>query len=193
MSIIVAQPTNFTTKKPQPIPGETRKDYHRRCQAFRQAHRQPIKAKRRKLQRRSPTTEAMRWLKDKTFAHIYGEKVGDEVYPSMTKETFIGFYNQQGHGKRLPNYKLQDHFDRLKTYYYFSGPNKTAEYALVMIDIDVLKRKMLGSPEGAKSLPHSCAPGSPASTSKPPPAARVSTPTCSFASSVTAPRRSRWR
>jgi hypothetical protein len=94
----------------------------------------------------------MRWLKDKIFRHVYGEKVCDDVYPSMTKETFIGFYNERGYGKRLPNYKLQDHFDRLKTYYYFSSPNKTAEYALVMIDIDVLKRKMLGCPEGARKF-----------------------------------------
>ena len=94
----------------------------------------------------------MRWLRDKVFCHVYGEKVGDDVYPSMTKEAFVGFYNERGHGKRLPNYKLQDHFDRLKTYYYFSSPNKTAEYALAMIDIDVLKTKMLGSPEGAKEF-----------------------------------------
>jgi hypothetical protein len=85
------------------------------------------------------------------FRHVYGEKVGDDVYPSMTKEAFVGFYNERGHGKRLPNYRLQDHFDRLKTYYYFSSPNKTAEHALVMIDIDVLKRRMLGSPEGARN------------------------------------------
>jgi hypothetical protein len=94
----------------------------------------------------------MRWLTDKIFRHVYGEKVGDEVYPSMTKESLVGFYNERGYGKRLPNYKLQDHFDRLKTYYFFSSPNKTAAYALIMIDIDVLKRKMLGSPEGARKF-----------------------------------------
>jgi hypothetical protein len=94
----------------------------------------------------------MRWLRDKVFNHVYGEKVGDNVYPSMTKEAFVGFYNQRRFGKRLPNYKLQDHFDRLKTYYFFASPNKTAEYALVMIDVDVLKTKMLGSPEGAKKF-----------------------------------------
>ena len=152
MSIIVPRPPDFTTKRPTPLPGETRQEYHQRSQAFRLAHRQPTKTKRRKPQRRSPTTEAIRWLKDKIFRHVYGEKVGDNVYPSMTKETFVGFYNERGHGKRLPNYKLEDHFDRLKTYYYFSSPNKTAEYALVMIDIDVLKHGMLGSPEGAKKF-----------------------------------------
>ena len=152
MSIIVDQPTDFTSKTPKPLPGESRQDYHRRCQAFRHAHRQPTKATRRKPKRRSPTTEAMRWLRDKTFCHIYGEKVGDDVFPSMTKEAFVGFYNERGHGKRLPNYKLQDHFDRLKTYYYWSSPNKTAEYALAMIDIDVLKTKMLGSPQGARKF-----------------------------------------
>ena len=152
MSIIVDRPTDFTSKKPKPIPGETLHEYHRRCQAFRQAHRQPTKATRRKPKRRSPTTEAMRWLRDKVFCHVYGEKVGDDVYPSMTKEAFVGFYNQHGHGKKLANYKLQDHFDRLKTYYYWSSPNKTAEYALAMIDIDVLKTKMLGSPQGARKF-----------------------------------------
>jgi hypothetical protein len=152
MSIIVEQATDFSTNNPKPFPGETRHNYHRRCQAFRQAHRQQTKATRRKPQRRSPTTEAIRWVTDKIFCHVYGEKVGDNVYPSMTKEAFIGFYNERGYGKRLPNYKLQDHFDRLKTYYYFSSPNKTAEYALAMIDIDVLKRKMLGSPEGARKF-----------------------------------------
>lgn len=152
MSIIVLQPPDFTTKRPKPLPGEARQAYHQRCQAFRQTHRQSTKTKRRKSRRRSPTTEAVRWLKDKVFAHVYGEKVGDDVYPSMSKEAFVGFYNERGHGKRLPNYKLQDHFDRLKTYYYWSSPNKTAEYALAMIDIDVLKRKMLGSPEGARKF-----------------------------------------
>jgi hypothetical protein len=93
----------------------------------------------------------MRWLRDKIFAHVYGEKFGGDVYPSMTKETFIGFYNQQpGYARRLPNYKLQDHFDRKKTFYYWSSPNKTAEYAMAMIDIDVQKKKRLGSPEGAR-------------------------------------------
>jgi hypothetical protein len=151
MSIIVEQPTDFPAK-PQPIPGETLREWLDRCQAYRKAVRKHTKAQRRKAQRRSPTTEAMRWLKDKIFRHIYGEKVCDEVYPSMTKESFVGFYNQLGYGKRLPNYKLQDHFDGLKTYYYFSSPNKTAEYALAMIDIDVLKSQKLGSPDGAKKF-----------------------------------------
>jgi hypothetical protein len=153
MNIIVEQATDFITKKPQPIPGETLRQRLDRYQANRKALRkQAAKTKRRKSRRRSPTTEAIRWLTDKIFRHVYGEKVCDDVYPSMTKETFIGFYNERGYGKRLPNYKLQDHFDRLKTYYYFSSPNKTAEYALAMLDIDVLKRKMLGSPEGARKF-----------------------------------------
>ena len=193
MSIIVDQPTDFSTKTPKPLPGESRQDYHRRCRAFRHAHRQPTKATRRKPKRRSPTTEAMRWLRDKVFCHVYGEKVGDDVYPSMTKEAFVGFYNERGHGKKLANYKLQDHFDRLKTYYYWSSPNKTAEYVLAMIDIDVLKSKMLGSPEGARKFAAFLRHGSPTSTSSRPRAARGNTPTCSFASSVAAPRRSRRR
>jgi hypothetical protein len=152
MSIIVARQTDYTTKRPKPLPGETRQDYRRRHRAYRKSLRIHIKAERRKPRRRCPTTEATRWLKGKVFAHVYGEKVGDDVFPSMTKETFVGFYNERKHGQRLPNYKIQDHFDRLKTYYYFSTPNRTAEYALVMIDVDVLKRKMLGSPEGARTF-----------------------------------------
>jgi hypothetical protein len=152
MGIIVPQPPHSSAERPKPIPGETLQDYHRRCRAFRQAHRQPIKAKRRQPRRSSPTTEAIRWLRDKIFRHVYGEKIGDDVYPSMTKEAFAGCYNEYRYGKRLPNYRLQDHFDGRKTYYYFSSPNKSAEYALVMIDIDVLKRRMLGSPEGARTF-----------------------------------------
>ena len=150
MSIIDAQPAEISTKMPERMPGESLSNYiYRRC-AYRRAHRQPIKATRRKPRRRAPTTEAIRWLRGKVFSHVYGEKVGDDVYPSMTKEAFVGFYNQRGYGKRLPNYKIQDHFDRRKTYYYFSSPNKTAEYALALIDIDVQKKKKLGSPEGAR-------------------------------------------
>src|SRR4051812_23513768 len=130
MSIVVEQPTIFKQEIQKPFPGESRQEYHRRCHAFRQAHRQHTKTKRRKPNRRCPTTEAIRWLTAKIFRHVYGEKVGDDVFPSMTKETFVGFYNERGYGKRLPNYKFQDHFDRLKTYYYFSSPNKIAEYAL---------------------------------------------------------------
>jgi hypothetical protein len=52
----------------------------------------------------------------------------------------------------LANYKLQDHFDGRKTYYYFSSPDRTAEHALAMIDIDVLKSKKLASPEGARTF-----------------------------------------
>jgi hypothetical protein len=152
MGIIVEQPTDFTIKRPQPIPGETLRQHLDRHQAYRKALHKRTKAKRRKRQRRSPTTEAIRWLTDKIFSHVHGEKVGDAVYPSMTKEAFVGYYNEHGHGKKLANYKLQDHFDRLKTYYYWSSPNKTAEYALVMIDIDVQKSKMLGSPEGARQF-----------------------------------------
>lgn len=152
MDIIVEQPTDFPTQRPDLIPGETLRQRLDRCQAYRKDQHKRTKAERRKTQRRSRTTQAMRWLKDKVFCHVYGEKVGADVYPSMTKEAFVGFYNQHGHGKRLPNYKLHDHFDRLKTYYYFSSPNKTTEYALAMIDIDVLKSKMLGSPDGARKF-----------------------------------------
>jgi hypothetical protein len=42
----------------------------------------------------SPTPEAIRWLNDKVFCHVYGEKVGDDVYPSMTKKSFVGFHNK---------------------------------------------------------------------------------------------------
>jgi hypothetical protein len=152
MSIIVTQPTYFTTKKPEPIPGETLRQRLDRYQACRKALHKQAKAQRRKAQRSSPTTEAMRWLRDKVFSHVYGEKVGGDVYPSMTKEAFVGSYNERRYGKRLSNYRLQDHFDLLKTYYYWSSPNKTAEYALAMIDVDVLKSKMLGSPEGARKF-----------------------------------------
>jgi hypothetical protein len=152
MSIVAPRPTTFNAEKPKPLPGEPLRQYLDRCQAYRKAHRRPTKPTRRKPRRRCPTSEAIRWLRDKIFRHVYGEKVGDDVFPSMTKETFVGFYNERGHGKRLPNYRLQDHFDRLKTYYYFSSPNRSAEHALVMIDIDVLKRRMLGSPEGARTF-----------------------------------------
>jgi hypothetical protein len=152
MDIIVEQPTDFSTKKPERIPGEMLRERLDRCTAYRKALHKSSKAQRRKPKRRSPTTEAIRWLKDKIFCHVHGEKVGEDVYPSMTKEAFVGFYNEHGHGKKLANYKLQDHFDCLKTYYYFSSPNKTAEYALAMVDIDVLKSRMLGSPEGARKF-----------------------------------------
>jgi hypothetical protein len=152
MSIVVSQHTVFKQERPKPLPGETRQDYHRRCHAFRQAHRQPTKVKRRQPKRQCPTTEAIRWLTGKVFRHVYGEKVGDDVFPCMTKEAFVGFYNERRHGKRLPNYKYQDHFDSLATYYFFATPNKTAEHVLAMIDIDVLKRKRLGSPEGARKF-----------------------------------------
>jgi hypothetical protein len=152
VSIVVSQPTDFATKKPERIPGETLRQRLDRLTAYRKALHKHTKSHHRKSQRRMPTTDSMRWLKDKIFSHVHDEKVGDGVYPSMTKEALVGFYNQHGHGKKLPNYKLQDHFDRLKTYYYWSSPNKTAEYALVLIDIDVLKSKMLGSPEGARKF-----------------------------------------
>ena len=152
MSIIAQQPADFPAKTPERFPGETLRQRLDRCTAYRKAQHKHTKAQRRKPSRRSPTTEAIRWLKDKVFCHVHGEKVGDAVYPSMSKEAFVGFYNEHGHGKKLGNYKLQDHFDRLKTYYYWSNPNKTAEYALAMIDVDVQKSKMLGSPEGAREF-----------------------------------------
>ena len=95
MSIVVSQPTIFKQKRPKSLPGETLQEYHRRCWEFRQAHCKKNKPKRRMSERRCPTTEAMRWLQGKVFAHVYGEKVGDAVFPSMTKETFIGFYNER--------------------------------------------------------------------------------------------------
>ena len=90
MPVIVEQPSDFTQEKQKPLPGETLRQYLDRHQAHRKKLRKHIKAKRRKPKRRRPTTEAMRWLKDKIFCHVYGEKVGDGVFPSMKKKPSSG-------------------------------------------------------------------------------------------------------
>jgi len=112
-------------------------------------HQKAGKAKRQR--RAAKTTEMMAWLKERTFADVYGsEKMVEgcrETRPSYCKSSYQFKKNSRRWIRRIANYDYRDHFDRKATYYYFGHPN--AAFTLVMIDIDVLKKLGLGTTEGA--------------------------------------------
>jgi len=109
------------------------------------------KQRQRKLDRNlAKATPEMKWLKELICPFVYGEKTPVGVRPSITKEAFIGRWNMGLGLPSLPNYKLLDHFLGKETLYYMAHGWEKAERILVMIDIDVLKAKGLGTPEGAR-------------------------------------------
>jgi hypothetical protein len=122
-----------------------------RKQARKNNARPPKQVKKTK-RRRAKTTPEIRWLKNLICPFVFGEKTPDGIRPSVTKSTFIGLRNMGLGLPSLPNYRLLDHFSGLDTLYYFGNGWRQAKRTLVMIDIDVLKSKGLGTPDGAKSF-----------------------------------------
>jgi hypothetical protein len=107
------------------------------------------KTKNSKPRRRAASTPATKWLRELICPLIFGDLTPDGVRPSVTKECFTGRWNQKLGLPSLPNYRLLDHFSGKDTLYFFGNGRKQAKRTLVMIDIDVLKSKGLGSPKGA--------------------------------------------
>jgi hypothetical protein len=87
-------------------------------------------------------------LRSTTFSHVYGEKLPNGIFPSLNKQEFMRRYNA-GWFSRLSNEDFHLHFQGEETFYFFGTPRIKAEYTLVMGDIDVLKAKGLGTPQGA--------------------------------------------
>lgn len=100
--------------------------------------------------RRAKTTPEIRWLKNLICPFVYGEKTPDGVRPSVTKKDFLSRWATKYGLPSLPNYKLLDHFRGKETLYFIGQGSKRHDRTLVMIDIDVLKHRMLGSPKGAR-------------------------------------------
>lgn len=103
-------------------------------------------------QRRARKSPEISWLKGLICPFVYGEKTPDGIFPSVTKQTFVGRWNLSMGLPSLPNYKLLDHFQGKETLYFFGNGSEQCKNTLVMIDIDVLKSKGLGSPAGAIAL-----------------------------------------
>lgn len=101
-------------------------------------------------QRRAKSTPQMDWLRELICPFVYGDGTPDGPRPSVTKADFIGRWNQRMGLPSLPNYKLLDHFQASGTAYYMGQGWANADRTLVLIDIDVLKSKNRGTPEGAK-------------------------------------------
>lgn len=87
-------------------------------------------------------------LRSTTFSHVYGEKLPIGIFPSLKKKQFIARYNAHCFD-HLSNADFELHFQGEETFYFFGTPRIKDEYTLVMGDIDVLKAKGLGTPEGA--------------------------------------------
>ncbi len=102
------------------------------------------------MQKRAKTTDLIEMLRKTTFGQIYGEMTDySGIRPSLTKNEFIqrrrcGFYLP-----KLSNVKFERHFSGKDSFYFFGNPNSSAPYTLAIIDIDVMKSKGKGSPEGA--------------------------------------------
>jgi hypothetical protein len=86
-------------------------------------------------------------LRSTTFPHVYGEKLPIGVRPNLSAKQFIQRYNV-GWFDSLSNADFDLHFQGEETFYFFGTPRIKAEYTLVMGDIDFLKAKGLGTPEG---------------------------------------------
>mgnify|MGYP005850395331 CR=1 FL=1 len=108
--------------------------------------------KKRGKKRRAKATHEMKWLKELICPFVYGEKTPVGVRPSITKEAFIGRWNMGLGLPSLPNYKLLDHFQGKETLYFMAHGWEKIKRILVMIDIDVLKSKGLGTPDGARKF-----------------------------------------
>ena len=106
--------------------------------------------KKRGPQRRAKSTPQIEWLRELICPFVYGDGTPDGPRPSVTKAEFIGRWNQRIGLPSLPNYKLLDHFQASGTAYFMGQGWDKADQTLVMIDIDVLKSKNRGTPEGAK-------------------------------------------
>jgi hypothetical protein len=101
-----------------------------------------------KARRKAKSTPPMSWLKELICPLVFGESTPVGVRPSLEKKALIGLWNQNLQLPKLANYRLEDHFNHLKTYYFFGNGNPKDDLTLVMIDIDVLKSKGLGTPQG---------------------------------------------
>lgn len=102
-----------------------------------------------KPRRRAAATPATIWLNSLICPWVYGEKTPVGVRPSIEIEKFVQRWNQKTGLRQIANYRLLDHFGGDGTLYFFGQGYKKAKRSLAMIDIDVLKSKGLGSPEGA--------------------------------------------
>jgi hypothetical protein len=101
---------------------------------------------------RAKCTPAMAWLRELISPLVYGEMTEDGIRPTKSKKQFAAFRNNGWQLPKLPNYKIQEHFLCKRTLYYFGNGKKAAKQTLLMIDIDVLKSKGLGSPAGARAF-----------------------------------------
>jgi hypothetical protein len=99
--------------------------------------------------RRAKSTPEIEWLRELVCPLVYGEKTPDGVRPRITKDTFVGLWNQDRPLPKLPNYRCLDHFAGRDTLYFFGNGRPADDYTLAMIDVDVLKCRGLGTPEGA--------------------------------------------
>lgn len=109
----------------------------------------PKPKKKRGPQRRAKSTPQMKWLRSLICPFVYGDATPVGTRPSVNKDMFAWCWNRKLGLPNLPNYKLLDHFQGIGTAYFMGQGWSKADYTLVMIDIDVLKARCLGSPEGA--------------------------------------------
>lgn len=110
------------------------------------------KSSKKKPRRRAKTTPEIEWLNGLICPFVFGEKTPVGVRPSVTKDAFVGRWNMRLGLPSLPNYKLLDHFQANETLYFMGRGWERNSRTLVMIDIDVLKAKGLGTPEGARKF-----------------------------------------
>lgn len=81
---------------------------------------------------------------------FYGHKGNDGVKPVKVQPVWERWLNNNW-TLRITNYKLDQHFKAIATYYFMgaSAVLGCGDYTLFMVDIDVMKSKGLGTPEGA--------------------------------------------
>lgn len=103
--------------------------------------------------KRAKLTPGIWFLKSTTFRDIYGEDVEYHgTRPSLTAQEYMERSRAGWHKPRLANYRYENHFAGIDTFFAWGNPSPSAPFALIVIDVDVQKRYRKGSAEGAREF-----------------------------------------
>lgn len=99
---------------------------------------------------RAKTTPLIDLLRRSTFSRIHGELTEHHgIRPSVSREQYVRRLRDGIFLPRLSNYKIERHFAGGEVLYFLVNPARSAPYTMAIIDIDVQKKRGVGSAEGA--------------------------------------------
>lgn len=104
------------------------------------------------MTKRAKATPLIELLRRTTFGRVYGELTDYGVRPSVTKDQYLGRLRSGFHLPRLSNYRLERHFAGDDVIYFMGTPDPASPFTLAIIDVDVQKKRRLGSAAGAEAF-----------------------------------------